>query len=175
MKLASIVLASFGIAAGSLALPAPAAARTIEGWDVRPNGDLCVMQSSFQDDVTLAFVWHPKSGELGFMAAGTGWNELVGQGNKPATIEVTFDGGVAQADWVDEGAHVVVTPDQAGVVGGWGSEHSDELANAATHATGMSVRVGKRDLGEYALSGVPAAYRELMRCGKHLVPDQASR
>ena len=175
MRHKCLVPAALGVAAAALALSAPAAARTIRGWEVGRNRDFCMMQSSFQDNVTLAFVWHPQSGELGFMAAGEGWTELVGQQGKPATIEITFDGGVPPADWIDEGAHVVLMPDREGVVGGWGSEHSDELANAATHATGVTVRVGKRDLGSFDLSGVPAAYRELMRCGKQFAPDQASR
>ena len=175
MKQASMVLASLGLGAGALALAAPATAKSIEGWEITVNGENCVMQSTFEDDVTLALVWHPKTGELGFMAAGADWNELVGQRDKPARLELTFDGGVKQPDWIDEGANVVTTVERAGVVGGWGSAHSEQLADAATHATGVAVRVGSRNLGEYNLSGAPAAYRELMRCGKHLVPDQASR
>jgi len=72
MRHESLVPASLGIAAAALALSAPAAARTIRGWEVGRNRDFCMMQSSFQDNVTLAFVWHPQSGELGFMVEGTG-------------------------------------------------------------------------------------------------------
>lgn len=168
MKLDGLMLASFGMAVCTLALPAPAPARTIEGWDITATGDNCVMQSTFQDDVTLALVWNPKSGQLGFMAAGKGWDELRGRTDKPATLELTFDGNLPHAIWADDGAHVVITSDKSGVIGDWGSEHSDELAKTAVRATGVSVRVGNRRLGDYDLSGVPAAYRELMRCGSEL-------
>lgn len=156
----------------ALALAAPAGARTIEGWEVRPGADTCSMSSAFADDVTLALIWSPKDQSLGFLAAGEGWDRLRTLEGERVALELRFDGDSELTEWHDEGARIV--PGRGGrkdgVIGYWGSERTSDLAAAVTGADSVSVRVDEMDLGAYQLDGAGAAYRELMRCGRELLP-----
>ena len=156
----------------ALALAAPAGARTIEGWEVRPGADSCSMSSVFADDVTLALIWSPKDASLGFLAAGKDWDRLRALEGERVALELRFDGDAELTEWQDEGARIVAGRGggKDGVIGYWGSERSSDLAAAVTGADSVSIRVDEMDLGDYELGGTGAAYRELMRCGRNLVP-----
>jgi hypothetical protein len=156
----------------ALALAAPAGARTIGGWEVTPGTDSCSMSTAFEDDVTLALIWSPKEGNLGFLAAGEGkgWSGLRAQGER-APLELRFASTAEFKEWQDNGASVVSgRGGKDGVIGYWGSERSSDLGETVASASSVSVRVGEMDLGAYDLDGTRAAYRELMRCGRELLP-----
>ncbi len=60
----------------------PAGARdisTVDGWELSTTGKTCTMVSTFADDVMIGLILSPKTGELGFMAAG---HELEGAADK---------------------------------------------------------------------------------------------
>lgn len=150
-------------------LAAPAGARsikTIEGWDLNSTPKTCSMATTFSDDVTISLVWAPTTGELGFMAAVPNSYDFDGQ--KTAPIDLTFDGGGPYRIWQDQHAILVRGKDSIGVIANWGAEHADDLAKTVAAASHVAVRVGDHDFGQYDLSGAPAAYRELMRCGELL-------
>jgi hypothetical protein len=156
--------------AAAAALAGPAAARdvaTIDGWELNSTGKACSMTSTFSDDVTIGLVWSPATGELSFLAAGPKWNELRAQ--KTAALELSFDGDARFAQWEDQQARVVPNGvDKLAVISTWGADHKDDLAKAVAGASRVTVRVGTRELGAYDLSGSPAAYRALIRCGSRM-------
>ena len=159
-------ISTFALAAAALALAAPAGARTIDNWEVTPNGPYCSMVSTFSDNVSIGLIWAPKSGELSFMTALPHPSALGGQ--QAAAIELTFDGNGPYTQWEDQKATIVPGSDSDAVVAGWGAEHSAELAKAVGAASHVAVRIGGKAIGTYDLSGNPAAYRELTHCGSQL-------
>lgn len=156
----------------ALALAAPAGARTIEGWEVKPDGDTCSMSSVFEDDVTLALIWSPQDSSLGFLAAGEGWDRLRSLEDERVGLELRFASTAEFNEWHDEGARIVARRGSAkdGVIGYWGSERSSDLGETVASASSVAISVGELDLGAYELDGTGAAYRELMRCGRDLLP-----
>jgi hypothetical protein len=156
----------------ALSLAAPAGARTIEGWEVKPDGDTCSMSSVFEDDVTLALIWSPKDSSLGFLAAGEDWDRLRPLEGERVGLELRFASTAEFNEWHDQGASIVAGRGNAkdGVIGYWGSERSSDLGETVASASSVSVRVDEMDLGAYELDGIGAAYRELMRCGRELLP-----
>jgi len=163
-------LAGLAIAAAALALAGPAAARTIGGWSVEPTDKTCMMSSAFADDVTLALVWDPAAGDLGFLAGGA-WETLNGKRGERVALELKFDSNAEYTEWVDEGARVIAAPGgKHAVVGSWGSQYAEAFGSTVSSASRVTVRVGETELGAYDLTGTAAAYRELMRCGRELLP-----
>lgn len=163
-------IASLAFAALVTVLAAPAAARdisTIDGWELSTTGKTCTMATTFDDDVTIGLVWSPKTGELGFMAAGLRWNEL--QDRKTTPLDLSFDGTGPISQWEDQRATVVLGgAGKTAAIANWGADHADELAKAVAGASHVTVRVGDRDLGSYDLAGNTSAYRALMRCGNQI-------
>jgi hypothetical protein len=163
VRIASI--ASFSGAA-ALALAVPAAARTVDSWDVVPTGQNCTMISTFEGDVSIGLLWSPKSGELGFM---TTVPHVDRAGPQPTEhVELTFDGSGPYTQWEDQRAAVVTGDYSDAVIANWGAAHSDELARAVAAASHVKVRLGGKDMGTYDLAGSPAAYRALTQCGRQL-------
>jgi len=155
---------ALGVAA--LALAAPAGARTIDGWEVVSDGQHCTMTSTFADNVSVGLIWAPKTGELAFMTAVPHLKELRGQAVAP--VELTFDGTGPYTQWEDQRATVVSGLDNDALIANWGPAHADELAKAVGASGHVAVRVGGKEIGTYDLSGSPAAYRALTRCGSQL-------
>jgi len=161
---------AFALAAGAALLAAPAGARdisTIDGWELSTTGKTCTMVTTFADDVMIGLILSPKTGELGFIAAGTNWKELRSQ--KTVAVDLTFDGAAPILQWEDQRAVV----DLGGLgrdaaIASWGPEHAADLAKAVTTADHVTIRVGDRTLGSYDLSGSPAAYRALTHCGSQI-------
>jgi hypothetical protein len=157
-----------------LALPTPQAAarsysdsaKTIAGWDLASNSKTCRMASTFADNVTIALIWAPSIGELGFMAAVPKPDELSSQ--KAAPLLLSFDGAGPYKQWEDRGAAVVEGQDSVGLVGNWGKDHADDLARTIAAASHVRVRIGDREIGSYDLGGNRAAYKALRRCGDQL-------
>lgn len=163
------VLMGFTLAALVCALAGPAGARsinTIEGWDLDSTPKTCTMTTTFSDDVTIGLVLSPSTSELGFMAAVP--QALAPGGGKTAPIVLTFDGAGPYTHWEEQKAAVVNGEDKVAVIANWGAEHADDLAKTVAAASHVAIRVGERDLGSYDLSGSPAAYRALTRCGSQL-------
>jgi hypothetical protein len=163
-----------GIALGALlpALAAPAAAhsiKTIEGWEINATAKTCSMTTTFTDNVTISVIWAPTTGELGFMAAVPPDSYDLGA-RTTAPLELSFDGDGSYREWQDEKATLLRGNDSVGVIGNWGAEHAQQLAGTVTTASHVTVRVGDREVGRYELSGSPAAYQALLRCGKLLTP-----
>ena len=140
---------------------------TIDGWELSTTGKTCTMATTFADDVTIGLVWSPRTGELGFMAAGLRWNEL--NDRKTVALDLSFDGDGPITQWEDERATVVLGgTGKTAAIANWGADHTDELAKTVGAASHVTVRVGDRDLGSYDLAGNAAAYRALMRCGNQV-------
>ncbi|MGZ3270391.1 MAG: hypothetical protein ACXU71_05375, partial [Croceibacterium sp.] len=59
---------TLALAAAALAFAGPAAAKTVDSWEVNSTGKSCTMFSTFADDVTIGLIWTPNTGELGFIA-----------------------------------------------------------------------------------------------------------
>ena len=152
--------------AALLALAAPVGARTIDSWEVLPNGQRCTMVSTFEDDVSIGLIWSPRNGELGFLATVPHPNAV--RGNATTPIMLTFDGDARLTEWEDQHAAVVAGKDSDALVATWGPAHSDDLAKAFGAARHVSLRVAGETVGTYDLSGGPAAYRELTQCGRQL-------
>jgi hypothetical protein len=164
-------LTTIACAGAAAALAASAGARdfaSVEGWDISTAGRTCTMASTFADDVTIGLVWSPETRELGFMAAGPGWDEL--RGKKTVALDLAFDGDTPLAQWEDQRAAVLGGSEKIAAIGNWGAEHADELARAVSSSSRVTVRVGGRAVGSYDLAGSPAAYRTLMRCGAAQAP-----
>jgi hypothetical protein len=162
-----------GLALAGLAAASPAAARkysdqadSVAGWDLTATPKTCSMASTFADNVTLALVWAPSTGELGFMAAVPQPSALGAQ--KAAALALAFDGDGPITQWEQTNAPVIDGEDNVAVMGNWGREHSEELARTVAAAEHVRVRVGDRDVGTYDLSGNQAAYKALMRCGERI-------
>lgn len=152
-----------------VSLASPAAARsvkTVEGWEINSTPKTCTMASTFSDNVTIALVWAPSTGELGFMAAVPNSYDLGGR--KTAQLSLSFDGEGPYSVWEDQSATVLSGKDSAGVIANWGADHADDLAKTVAASSHVRVRVGDRDVGSYELAGSPAAYQALMRCGSLL-------
>jgi hypothetical protein len=161
-----------GLALAGLAA-APASARkysdqadTVAGWDLTSTPQTCSMASTFADDVTIALVWAPSTGELGFLAAVPKPDALAGQ--KTAALALSFDGDGPYSQWEQAGAPVVIGEDNVAVIGNWGKDHADDLARTVGGSTHVRVRIGDRDVGSYDLSGNQAAYKALLRCGQQI-------
>lgn len=160
------------VAAGAAAIAtAPLQARDVNGWHVAPSKQgACMMTATFDDrsdaGVSLALVWDKPRQQLGFLAAGKHWNEaLRSEGGQPS-LHMSFDGDVTYRNWTYEDAHF----DKLGggietVMGIWGDEHREFLAEAVTRSNRVAIRVGEADMGSFDISGAEAAYRELLRCG----------
>ena len=161
--------ARLAAALAMLALAGTADAREVEGWNVLPQDDTCFMSSAFEDDVTLAVIWNPATRDLAFMAAGNALRGLRGSNGKQVSFDLAFGGRTRPGSWTDDTAVVIETDGGAvGVIAKWSDGQSSELADAIAAASGVSITVGDMDLGAFALTGIPAAYRELMRCGDTL-------
>jgi hypothetical protein len=163
-----IALAAAGAA---LTVAAPLQAKSIEGWEVaRGSQGSCMMTATFDDKsitgITIALVWDKAKDQLGFLAASQHWNGLLESEGDPTALQLTFDGQVAYPQWLYEGARFqyLGTGTEA-VMGVWGEEHRELLADALTGSSNVSLVIGDTDLGEFDISGADAAYRELMRCG----------
>jgi hypothetical protein len=151
------------------ALAAPAAARwidTIDGWEVTMAGRTCSMTTTFSDDTTIGLVWSPATAELGFVAATPPTPDIAGR--KTAPLSLTFDGQSAVTEWEDQAAGVIPGDTSVGLLGHWGAEHSQQLAGALAAAKHVRVRIGARDLGEYAIGRSRSAYQALLKCGRLL-------
>jgi hypothetical protein len=161
-----------GLALAGLAA-APAAARkygdqanTIAGWDLNSNARTCTMASTFEDNVSIALIWAPSTGELGFMAAVPLPDPLTAQATAP--LRLSFDGDGPYSQWEQASAPVVNGDDNVAVIGNWGKEHADDLAKTVAASSHVRVSIGDRDVGSYDLSGNRQAYKALMRCGEQL-------
>jgi len=160
-------LYTLAAAAGVLALAAPAAARTIGEWDVKPSAKSCTMLSTFEDDVSIGLV-SGKDGRLSFMTGGEGLAPFV-RGGQKVSLDLKFAGKVPHDDWADEAAAVVALGDgQVMVIADWGPSLGHELADTVTASSTVTVRIGGQLVGTYDLSGSPSAYRELSRCGSEI-------
>lgn len=155
----------------AMAFAAPAGARTIEGWEVKPSSDSCSMSSVFEDDVTLALIWSPEGGDLGFFAASGEWDRLGALEGQGVALALRFASTAEFNEWHDDGAKIVAGRGSAkdGVIGYWGSERSPDLGETVASASSVAIRVGEIELGAYELDGIGAGYRELMRCGRELL------
>ena len=165
--------AIISLGAAALALAAPAGARTVGNWEVAPDdGTACSMSTMFEDNLSLALIWSPKTGVLSLMAASNQWSGMRDRADKPVNVEFKFSGGVKYDEWQDKGARVVTGSGQrTGVVANWGADLSDELGATVSGANGVTISIDGKGAGQYDLSGTGAAYQELMRCGSHLHPD----
>lgn len=163
--MARMIRSTFVLAA-ALALTAPAAARTVESWDVTSNGQACTMLSTFEDDVSVGLIWSPKSGQLGFMA--TLPRPSAASGQQAVTLGLAFDGDAPYTEWEDLKAKVISASSSDAVIGNWGAQYSDELAQSVAAAKHVSVKIAGRTIGTYDLAGSPAAYRALTSCGSQL-------
>lgn len=153
----------------ALALAGPAGGRDIsiiEGWQLSTTGKTCTMVSTFADDVSVGLLLTPQTGELGFVTTVPHPNDLRGKATAP--LQISFDGDAPYIQWEDDRATVITGPDSDAVVASWGAAHSDELAQAMKSASHVKLRVGDKDIGTYDLSGSPAAYRALTRCGDQI-------
>lgn len=162
-----------GVALAGLAAAMPASARnysdtadTVAGWDINVTPKSCAMASTFSDNVTLALIWTPASGELGFMAAVPGPDALTAQATAP--LALSFDGDGPYSQWEQQSAPVVVGEDNVAVIGNWGRDHADDLARTLAAASHVRVRIGGREVGSYDLAGNQAAYKALRRCGEQI-------
>jgi hypothetical protein len=161
--MASMIRSALALGAVTLALAAPAGAKTVDSWEVSSSGKTCTMVSTFADDVTVGLILSPKTGELGFIATLPHPNGV--RGAPTAQLQLAFDGDSPYTQWEDERATVVAGLDNDAVISTWGAAHSEELAKAVSAASHVKVRVGDKDIGTYDLAGSPAAYRALTRCG----------
>jgi hypothetical protein len=154
------------LGAAALSFAASAGARTIDSWEVTPDGKTCKMVSTFADDVTIGLLWSPKSGELGFIATvphGYGVD-----GTAKPRLQLSFDGDSPYTQWEDDRPTVITGSAADAVISTWGAAHSNELAKAMSAASHVKLRVGGKDIGTYDLAGSPAAYRALTHCGEQI-------
>lgn len=160
------ILRFAALAAGLAAAAAtPAHARHVEGWDVAPSRQgACMMTATFEDE-SIALVWNKAEQQLGFLAASERWNGLMQREGDPTSLLLTFDGDVRYPQWLHEGARFQPLRGTEAVMGQWGPEHRDDLAEAMTRSSRVSLKVGDTELGSFDISGAGQAYRELLRCG----------
>ena len=160
-------LAGVALAAAALALAAPAAARAVGEWEVTLGAKSCSMLSTFEDDVSIGLV-APRKGALSFIAGGKGIAPLLRAGQKVA-LDLKFAGKVPHDDWADDAALVLTGPDGGRmVVADWGDSFARELADTVTASSTVTLTLGGKTVGTYDLSGSPAAYGQLSRCGSEL-------
>lgn len=170
MKRMIHLAAAAALVAGGAASAAPQA-HTIDGWQVgRGKQGGCMMTAMFDDrseeGIALSLVWDKAKGQLGFLASSRHWNELRERAGDPTALELTFDGEVRYRQWLHESAQF---PDLGGieaVMGVWGPENREDLAEAVTRSRAVTLRIGGAELGSFDLSGAGPAYRELLRCGE---------
>jgi len=154
-------------AAATLAFAAPAAARAVGDWEVVPGARSCTMLSTFEDDVSIGLI-APRKGALSFIAGGKGIEPLVRSGQKVA-VDLKFAGNVPHDDWADDAALVLAAPGGGTmVVADWGDSFAKELADTVTASRTVTLTIGGKTVGTYDLSGSPAAYGQLSRCGGEL-------
>ncbi|MGZ3198337.1 MAG: hypothetical protein ACXWI5_00765 [Croceibacterium sp.] len=154
---------TLALAAAALAFAGPAAAKTVDSWEVNSTGKSCTMFSTFADDVTIGLIWTPNTGELGFIITlphRKGW-----KAQSATTLDLSFDGKGPLTQWEDQHASVVAGSDSDAVIGSWGAAHSRDLARAVNASSHVTLSVGGRAIGTYDLTGSPAAYNALTRCG----------
>jgi hypothetical protein len=158
-------LAAIGAGAAWLAA-APLQARTVGGWEVAPSKQgACMMTATFEDE-SIALVWNRADQQLGFLAASKRWNGLMKREGDPTSLHLTFNGAVRYPQWVHQSARFQPLRGTEAVMGVWGPEHREELIDALTRSSQVSLKVGETDLGSFDISGAGPAYRELLRCGE---------
>lgn len=166
------ILRFIALAAGLAAAAAgPLQARDIEGWEIAPsNRGGCMMTAVFDDPsgdgVVLSLVWNEDLGQLGFLVASRDWDELRKRAGDPTALELTFDGNVPHRQWVHEGARFHDVGGSEAVMGVWGPRDHEDLAEAMSKSSQVSLKVGNTALGAFNISGAGKAYRELLRCGE---------
>jgi len=111
-------------------------------------------------------VWDKAKGQLGFLASSRHWNALREQAGDPTALELTFDGEVRYRQWLHESAQFHDLGGIEAVMGVWGPENREDLAEAVTRSRAVALRIGGTELGSFDLSGAEPAYRELLRCGE---------
>jgi hypothetical protein len=159
-----------GVALAAAALAAPAAARAVGEWEVTPGTKSCSMLSTFEDDVSIGLI-APRKGALSFIAGGKGIAPLLRPGQK-VSLDLKFAGKVPHDDWADDGAVVLTAPgDGPIVVADWGDAFAKELADTVTASSSVTLTIGGKTVGTYDLSGSPAAYGRLSRCGSELASN----
>jgi len=76
---------------------------------------------------------------------------------------------VPHDDWADDAALVIAAPGGGPmVVADWGDAFARELADTVTASSSVTLTIGGKTVGTYDLSGSPAAYGRLSRCGSEL-------
>jgi hypothetical protein len=155
---------TLALTAAAFALAGPAAARTIDNWEVQSSAKSCMMLSTFADDVTIGLI-SPEGGNLSFMVGGEGIAREVPGGQK-VTLDLKFAGTAPHNDWTDEAARVLPRDNgRVAVIADWGPSLAAELGDTVTASSTVTVTVGGQTIGTYDLAGSPAAYRALMKCG----------
>lgn len=158
---------TLALAATALALASPAAARTIDSWEVQSSAKSCMMLSTFADDVTIGLI-SPEGGNLSFMVGGEGIAKAVHSDRKVA-VDLKFAGTAPHTDWTDEAARVLpMANGRTAVIADWGPSMAAELGDTMTASSTVTLALGGQTIGTYDLSGSPSAYRELHRCGDQL-------
>ena len=155
------------MAAGVASLvAAPVQARTIGGWEIAPSKQgACMMTATFGDE-SIALVWNKADRQLGFLVASKRWNRLLEREGSPTSLRLTFDGDLRHTQWLHQGARFQPLRGTEAVMGVWGPEHREALAEAMIGSSQVSLKVGDTELGAFDISGAGPAYRELMRCGE---------
>lgn len=163
-----------GLAAGlavtaALLAPQPLEARTIGIWEVsRSKQGSCTMLARYsggRDGVSLGLVWIESEQRLAFLAASGDWAGLHQREGDQAPLHLRFDGDVAYSQWQHQGARFQKAGGISTIMGSWGAENSDLLAEAVTRSRQVEVSIGDTALGSFDIDGAAAAYRELRRCG----------
>ena len=167
-SIACMVAAAALVAGGAAAADKP---HTVDGWQVgRGKQGGCMMTAMFDDrseeGVALSLVWDKAKGQLGFLASSRHWNALREQAGDPTALELTFDGEVRYRQWLHESAQFHDLGGIEAVMGVWGPENREDLAEAVTRSRAVALRIGGTELGSFDLSGAEPAYRELLRCGE---------
>ena len=167
-SIACMVAAAALVAGGAAAADKP---HTVDGWQVgRGKQGGCMMTAMFDDrseeGVALSLVWDKAKGQLGFLASSRHWNALREQAGDPTALELTFDGEVRYRQWLHESAEFHDLGGIEAVMGVWGPENREDLAEAVTRSRAVALRIGGTELGSFDLSGAEPAYRELLRCGE---------
>lgn len=160
-------LSSMAVTAAAVALVAPARAHTVGDWEVNSGARSCTMLSTFEDNVSIGLI-SPRNGALSFVAGGEGLAAFVHPGQN-VSLDLKFTGKVPHDEWSADRAAVSAASDGGPmVVADWGATYAQELADTVTASSAVTVSVGGKTLGTYDLSGSPAAYRRLSRCGGEL-------
>ena len=167
-SIACMVAAAALVAGGAAAADKP---HTVDGWQVgRGKQGGCMMTAMFDDrseeGVALSLVWDKAKGQLGFLASSRHWNALREQAGDPTALVLTFDGEVRYRQWLHESAQFHDLGGIEAVMGVWGPENREDLAEAVTRSRAVALRIGGTELGSFDLSGAEPAYRELLRCGE---------